>query len=208
VTIVRQAPTTDRGRATLERILEAAAELFYRHGVRATGLDQISAASGTGKGQLYHYFADKSDLVRAVVARQIELVLDAQRPLLEQAAGWDDIDAWIELLVQAHEQPGDPFRCPIGGLVAELADADPATRAALASAFGRWTDLIAQALGGLREAGALQPHADCQALACALLAAYQGGLVLAQVSGDVGPLRASLVTARDGVREQAGVRAL
>ena len=64
-------PTTDRGRATRERILEAASELFYRQGVTATGLDQVVTASGTGKGQLYHYFADKRELVHAVIERQI-----------------------------------------------------------------------------------------------------------------------------------------
>ena len=55
-------PTTDRGRATREQILDAASELFYREGVAATGLDQIVAASRPGKGWLYHYFAGKREL--------------------------------------------------------------------------------------------------------------------------------------------------
>jgi AcrR family transcriptional regulator len=203
VTAVRPAPTTDRGRATLERILAAAADLFYRQGIRATGLDQIISASGTGKGQLYHYFAGKSDLVRAVVDRQIELVIDAQRPVLEDADGWEDIEAWIELLISSHEAADDPFRCPIGSLAAELAEGDAQTRAALGTAFARWTGCIAQALRGLQAAGAISAHADCDAMAGALLAAYQGGLVLSRVSGDAGPLRAALHAARDGVQAQA-----
>jgi AcrR family transcriptional regulator len=203
VTAVRPAPTTDRGRATLERILAAAADLFYRQGIRATGLDQIISASGTGKGQLYHYFAGKSDLVHAVVDRQIELVIDAQRPVLEHADSWEDIDAWIDLLISSHEAADDPFRCPIGSLAAELAEGDAQTRAALGAAFARWTGCIAQALRGLQAAGAISGRADCDALAGALLAAYQGGLVLSQVSGDAGPLRAALHAARDGVQAQA-----
>jgi TetR/AcrR family transcriptional regulator, transcriptional repressor for nem operon len=203
VTAVRHAPTTDRGRATLERILTAAADLFYRQGVRATGLEQIISASGTGKGQLYHYFAGKSDLVRAVIDRQIELILEAQRPVLEDARGWDDIDAWGDLLIGAHEAADDPFRCPIGSLAAELAEADAKTRAALAAAFGRWKDAICDALRQLQSAGAISQRADCDALAEALLAAYQGGLVLAQVSGSAAPLRAALLTARDGARAVA-----
>jgi TetR/AcrR family transcriptional regulator, transcriptional repressor for nem operon len=205
VIAVRQAPTTDRGRATLERILEAAAQLFYEQGVRATGLDQIIAASGTGKGQLYHYFAGKSDLVRAVIDRQVDLVVDAQRPLLDDARSWDEIDVWIDLLIRLHEESDDPFRCPVGALAAELSEADADTREALADGFARWTQCIAQALHQVQEAGELAPGVDCDAAAAALLAAYQGGLLLAQVTGNVAPLRASLLTARDGVR---GVRAL
>jgi TetR/AcrR family transcriptional regulator, transcriptional repressor for nem operon len=205
VTAVRHTPTTDRGRATLERILAVAADLFYRQGVRATGLDQIISASGTGKGQLYHYFAGKSDLVRAVIDRQIELVVDAQRPVLENARDWNDIDAWVDLLIGAHEAADDPFRCPIGSLAAELAGADAEIRAALAAAFARWTDAIADALRRLQSAGAISRRANCDALAEALLAAYQGGLVLAQVSGSAAPLRAALLTARDGARAEASV---
>ena len=203
MTVVRPAPTTDRGRATLERILAAAADLFYRQGIRATGLEQVISASGTGKGQLYHYFTGKSDLVRAVIDRQIELVIQAQRPVLEHADSWDDIDAWIDLLIRSHEVADDPFRCPIGSLAAELAEGDTPTREALATAFARWTDCIAQALRRLQAAGAMSRRADCDALAEALLAAYQGGLVLSQVRGDAGPLRAALHAARDGVQTGA-----
>lgn len=200
---VAQAPTTDRGRVSRERILNAAADLFYRQGVRATGLDQIVTASGTGKGQLYHYFAGKSDLLRAVIDRQIESVIEAQRPALEPAQGWADIDAWLELLIRSHEHDDDPFRCPIGSLAAELAEADVEVREALASAFSRWTDCIAQALRRLQATGAISSHADCDALAGALLAAYQGGLVISQVSGSTDSLRAALRVARDGVQAQA-----
>lgn len=203
MTVVGHAPTTDRGRVSRERILSAAADLFYRQGVRATGLGQIITASGTGKGQLYHYFAGKSDLVRAVIERQIELVIEAQRPLLEQADSWDDIDAWFDLLIRSHQAADDPFRCPIGSLAAELAEADAQTRAALAAAFARWIACIADALRRLQAAGAIPRRADCDALAGALLAAYQGGLVLSQASGDAGPLRAALHAARDGVRSVA-----
>lgn len=171
-------PTTDRGRATRERILQAASELFYRQGVTATGLDQVIAASGTGKGQLYHYFADKRELVHAVVERQIALVLEGQERVL--AGG--DLRAWADELVAAYADGDHPLRCPLGALAAELAESDPHARAALDRAFARW----AQALGG-GETGT------------ALLAAYQGGLLLAQAQGDVAPLRASLDHALRGV---------
>ena len=72
---------TARGAATRARIVEAAADLIYAHGVEQTSLDDVMAASGVSKSQLYHYFADKDALVLDVIARQTERVLDAQRPI-------------------------------------------------------------------------------------------------------------------------------
>ena len=44
-------PRTGRGRASRERIVEGAAELFAERGVAATSLDEVLAAAGAGKGR-------------------------------------------------------------------------------------------------------------------------------------------------------------
>lgn len=46
-----------------ERLLLAAQELFYNHGVNGTGIDTITATAGVAKKSLYNNFASKSDLV-------------------------------------------------------------------------------------------------------------------------------------------------
>ena len=48
-----------------ERILRAAHELFYRDGVRATGIDRVIAESGVAKLTFYRQFASKDDLILA-----------------------------------------------------------------------------------------------------------------------------------------------
>lgn len=47
------------------RILDAAYELFSRHGVHAVGVDRIIAEAPVAKATLYHHFASKEDLVCA-----------------------------------------------------------------------------------------------------------------------------------------------
>src|ERR1700747_2856696 len=84
---------TARGAATRARIVEAAADLIYAHGVEQTSLDDVMAASGVSKSQLYHYFADKDALVLDVIARQTERVL-AQRPHLEALDSLPALNAW------------------------------------------------------------------------------------------------------------------
>ena len=46
-----------------ERILAAAGDLFYRHGIRAVGVEAIAEAAGTNKMTLYRHFASKDELV-------------------------------------------------------------------------------------------------------------------------------------------------
>ncbi len=48
-----------------ERILDVAKRLFYRDGLRATGIDRIVAESGVAKMSLYRHFPSKADLVAA-----------------------------------------------------------------------------------------------------------------------------------------------
>nr|WP_298098058.1 TetR/AcrR family transcriptional regulator [uncultured Shinella sp.] len=55
-----------------ERLLKAAAELFYRDGVGATGIDTITAHAGVAKMSLYNNFASKSDLVKAYLDARLE----------------------------------------------------------------------------------------------------------------------------------------
>ncbi len=53
-----------------ERLIETAAELFNRHGFRATGIDTILAESGVSKATLYKYFSGKEDLIIEVLKRR------------------------------------------------------------------------------------------------------------------------------------------
>lgn len=46
-----------------ERILLAAHELFYREGIRATGIDRVIAEAGVTKVTFYRYFPSKNDLI-------------------------------------------------------------------------------------------------------------------------------------------------
>lgn len=67
----KSATTQEEGKPALrEHILNIADELFYRSGIRATGVDAIIAQSGIAKTTLYRYFASKDDLVVAYLERR------------------------------------------------------------------------------------------------------------------------------------------
>ncbi len=55
-----------------ERIQQKADELFNRYGIRSVTMDEIATQLGMSKKTIYQYFADKDELVDAVIADVIE----------------------------------------------------------------------------------------------------------------------------------------
>lgn len=195
---MRTEPKTARGRRTVQRILDAACELFAQQGIRSTTLDQVLDLSGTGRGQLYLYFAGKTDLVTAVVSQQVDRVLDPQQPFLSAMSTADEMRGWCEFAV--HQYAGDqPVRCPIGSLIHELGPNDADARAALASGFARWQSALAEGLQRIHDRGELAPGVQPEAAAATFLAAYQGGVLMAAAMSDLQPLRTALETTADTV---------
>jgi AcrR family transcriptional regulator len=184
-------PLTPKGRATRDRILDAATALIFEHGVAGTTLDDVRAATNVSKGQLYHYFADKHELIHAVIDRTIQQVLDAQ-PQLAKLSTWTAISTWLNDLVQLQVQRHAVGGCPIGSLASELAETDELTRAEIAAGFDRWEAPLRQGLEQMRAEGKLRRNADPARLATATLAAIQGGLVLTQTRRDPQQLRIAL----------------
>jgi TetR/AcrR family transcriptional regulator, transcriptional repressor for nem operon len=166
-----------------------------RDGVAATSLDDIRAATGTSKSQLYHYFAGKADLVRAVVRHQGDAVVAAQHLHDEPPDSEAGLQRWRYRVVAAQRARGFPAGCPLGSLAAELLGApstDGATRAELDAAFRRWRELLATGLCSGVDAGWLPVGLDPEAGAEWLVAAVQGGSVLAALADAPAPLQAAL----------------
>jgi AcrR family transcriptional regulator len=104
----------------------------------------------------------------------------------------DGLRAWRDFVIAAQREHHCIGGCPIGSLGGELAEIDPDARAHVAEGFKRWESTIQSGLREMRARGELTPDTDPDALALALLAALQGGLLLTQVKRDTTPLEAAL----------------
>src|ERR1700758_4359751 len=152
-------PRTDKGRATRNRVLDAAAALVFEQGVAGTTLDDVRAAANVSKGQLYHYFADKEDLVHAVIDRTIQQVLGAQ-PALADLSSWAAIAGWFDDLVQLQIDRHGIGGCPIGSLAGGLAEANEQARGELAAGFDRWEAPLRDGLRQMQADGKVRHSAD------------------------------------------------
>ena len=176
-------PRTGRGRASRERIVERAAELFTERGVAGTSLDEVLAAAGAGKSQLYHYFRGRDELVEAAVGLRCTQVLAGLTQALGSVASMAGLERALEDFVAGFEQMGLPG-CPIGSLAAEVAERNDGARLKAAAAFDAWEQLFADAIGRMRDRGELRSDASPRVLATALLAGIEGGMVLSQTRKD------------------------
>ena len=90
---------TAKGRATRGRIVTAAAELMSQHGVARTTIEDIQEAAAVSTSQMYHYFADKGDLVAAVIDFQTDQVLAVQHLGLDHLESLEDLHRWRDIMV-------------------------------------------------------------------------------------------------------------
>ncbi|OLR91826.1 TetR/AcrR family transcriptional regulator [Actinokineospora bangkokensis] len=192
-------PLTAKGLATRARIVAAAADLVFHRGAAQVALADVQAAADVSGSQLYHYFTDRDDLLRAVaVHRAAELVAN-QGPVDTLPA----LRAWVEANIALIAADNAAGGCRLGSLVPQLAETDPQTRATLSTAFHDWIAHLAAGLTTMTATGVLPPTADPHRLATLLVAALEGGILLAQAQRDITPMRTALEAALDHIASLA-----
>ena len=161
-----------------QRVLDTAAELFYRDGVRAVGVDRIAAESGVAKMTLYYHFRSKDELVAAWLRRRDEEWMSWLEGSVERQRG-NRVLAVFDALREWFETP--TFRgCAFVNAYAELGWSNPAAAEIVASHKRTLTEYLAYLA---REEGAAEPDA----LARELLLLVDGAIVTASIQGSARP---------------------
>jgi len=164
--------------STRERIVEKADSLFYEGGFEATSFADIAAAVGVSRGNFYHHFKTKDDILDAVIARRMKQT----RAMLDvwQADGGgphERILSFIRMLI-ANRARIIAFGCPVGTLCSELAKLDHIAQTRAADIFGLFRDWLT---GQFRALGAGERS---ETLALRLLSWSQGVAVMASAFRD------------------------
>ncbi|MGH3244763.1 MAG: TetR/AcrR family transcriptional regulator [Trebonia sp.] len=188
----RRPRLTPKGERTRAKIVDVAARLIYERGVAGTTLDDVRSAAEVSGSQLTHYFAGKDELVQAVIDHQASVIVGNQRQA--DLGIIEGMQAWRDMLIAAAKATGAKGGCPLGSLGGQLAETDPEARALIAAGFARWSAAIGDGLRTLQSAGHLPVGITPDDLAVTLLAALQGGLLLAQVQRDTRPLETTVDT--------------
>jgi AcrR family transcriptional regulator len=152
-------PRTGRG-----RLVEAAVELFYRHGFGAVGVDRVIAAAGVTKTTFYKHFEGKDDLMVAAVRRRDEWESEAWDRAVRSLAGDDPTRQLLAVFDVLDLWFADPeYRgCMFMNAAAEFPDPnDPVHQAAMTRRRASRDNYrnLARATGA--DAAAAETFADC-----------------------------------------------
>ena len=173
-------PLTAKGRATRERIVKAAAEVILTDGLSSLSMVNVRKAATVSGSQLAHYFGDKQALMRAVISRQMQVVLNFHRqPRLGGLRSFDDFERWIDLNMRYLRQIGYEGTPTFHALAGQLVKSDAATRETLAAGYWEWVELLEEAIQAMKDQNVLVADADPRELAIVIVAAHQGGGTLA-----------------------------
>jgi AcrR family transcriptional regulator len=184
-------PATPKGQRSRNLITGTAARLMHDNGIGATSVDDVLAASGTGKSQMYHYFRSKEELTAAVLEHQFQRIMAAQPSLHDQNCA--DLARWRQEVLEANER-GCFAGCPLGTFAGQLGGSAP-LRTLFAGLFDKWQRALAALVERAGQAGLITPGSDPGDAALVLLGALEGGAVLSHVHGRQDALERMLDTA-------------
>lgn len=172
---------------TRQQIVDAADRLFYSQGVANTSFAHVAEAVGISRGNFYHHFRSKDEILDAVIAQRLadtEAVLAAWQAAGEAPA--QRLRFFVHMLID-NQAPIMAHGCPVGSLCAELAKLDHPALGAARGLFALFRDWLSNefARAGLgREAPGLAMH---------LLARSQGIAVMAQTFRDPAVIAAEVL---------------
>ncbi|SDD84042.1 TetR/AcrR family transcriptional regulator [Glycomyces harbinensis] len=177
---------TEKGRASRQRLVEAASLRLRGDAPGAMRLEDVLADAGMSKGQLFHYFPDgKEQLLLAVARYEAERVLADQEPhlsALDSLASWQ---AWRDVLVARYREQG--AHCPLGALLAQ-AESTVGAGEVVTALLDRWQRHLRDGITAMRAAAGAEADRE----AAALIAGIQGGVQILRTTRSTAHLEAVL----------------
>lgn len=167
-----------------QRMVAGAADMISRRGLNATSVRELAKHTKAPLGSTYHYFpGGKYDLATEAVRWADDLtagILDRELAAGPQAGLTAFLSMWRKVVLDSDFHAG----CPVLAVsVEDLPDENHAPRDAAASAFQRWTTLLADSL---RDAGAAP--GDAEQVATLIVAAVEGTVAICRAQRSIAPL--------------------
>lgn len=159
-----------------QEVVAAARDEFWERGYAATSVDDLTAATGLGKGSLYGAFGDKHTLYLRALDDYISSSLDDVRASLRNpsSTAYDRLASHIR--GQAKVLAADKGRrgCLMAKSAAELGATDDAVEQKVERAYMTWRDELVACINEAQRDGTVDAKRNPQALASAVLAFMRG----------------------------------
>lgn len=181
---------------TRARLLDRGVELLTEQGYHGTGLHDLLQGMGVPKGSFYNYFESKERFGAEVIGHYIEPFIERLRHHLGRPGigGAEALADYFGELIAELQRRQFQGGCLLGNLLGEIGDTSPLCREALARAFHRYRDQLAEGIARGQGEGVFRRDKPAAELADMLADAWQGALLRMKVEQSVRPLEACCKT--------------
>lgn len=166
-------PKSEAGK---EHILDVAAQLFYKNGYRATGVDAIANAAGIKKATLYHHFTNKDNIIELALSRLSRIHRQEYQDLWDKHKG-KPLKQLLVMFVEINHFFNDPdcYGCPYMNAAAEYTDRNHPVRKICEAHYRFVTQKFEQFA---REAGLAQPKLLAEKLVTLIVGTFASWYVV------------------------------
>jgi TetR/AcrR family transcriptional repressor of nem operon len=176
-----------KGEKTRDRIVEVAAELFWKHSYQGVNTHTISEAAGVNKATLYRYFPSKDDLALATIDNYCDRTVAYVFEGSFQATD-DPLERLAEIYQRVYQtaqhnfsQDGCSPGCPFVNLAVEMATANPTIRDRIDQCFQRFGHYYRQIVRAVQEQKISPQDLDEDQAVKALINIMNGAMVASKV---------------------------
>jgi AcrR family transcriptional regulator len=178
-----------KGRGVRRRILDAATRLFYRQGIKHTGVNQIIEEAAVAKASFYQYFPSKDDLIiacldyyNAAISRVVVRIVERCSSLSRFFERWAHFIKRIARINPAFNG------CPIANIGFQIEDENQKIREKFKDITGGWVTLLRPLFKKSKDSGEIPAHADESALFREIMQINEGALIMWRLTEDNGYL--------------------
>jgi TetR/AcrR family transcriptional regulator, transcriptional repressor for nem operon len=174
-------------------VVAAARDEFWSRGYAATSIDDLTSATGLGKGSLYGAFGDKHGLFLRALDDYIGTSLDSVRSQLRDPkySAYDRLTRHIRAQAKAIAADKVHRGCMMAKSAAELSATDHAVERAVENAYVTWASELTDYIKEAQRDGTIDKKQDPQALATTVLAFMRGQEALHKGGVKAAQLKAS-----------------
>jgi AcrR family transcriptional regulator len=181
----------NKGEATRQRIIEAAAPIFNRQGFAGASMQDVMEAAGLEKGGIYRHFASKEELAAESFRYALGQSVKTRTNDLEHVHG---AIAKLRFLVDRFvELPSAiPGGCPILNTAIDADDGNKALRKLVREGIRSWKSRLAKIVEDGQRSGEIRGQVSAEQAANAIVAMLEGSLMISRIEGS----RTALMDAR------------
>ncbi|MDD2852601.1 MAG: TetR/AcrR family transcriptional regulator [Desulfuromonadaceae bacterium] len=189
-----------KGEATRDRILETAAEIFNRKGFGATSINDLLGATGLKKGSLYFHFSSKEALGFAILEKARVDFLAFIDAALTGATPEKQLDNFFSKVMKTHKRTGFVGGCIFGNTALEMGDKESSFAAVIEKVFEEWIERLRTVIAAAQNLGEVRSSLPADVLAGHVVAAIEGGIMMARLKKNEKPLSDALTGIHDLLR--------